>query len=111
MAAAALLSLSPRPTAIFTGNDEMAVGVYMAARNNAWKGDVVFTVIGFDDSPMASRIWPLLTSVRLPIHEMGRMAAEKLILRRGENSSAEEDKTEVIPALIVRDSTAKPPPA
>jgi LacI family transcriptional regulator len=109
VAAEALLSLSPRPTAIFTGNDEMAVGVYMAARNRGLEIPRDLSVIGFDDSPVASRMWPLLTSVRLPIREMGRMAAEKLILRRGENSTTEEDKTEVIPALIVRDSTAKPP--
>lgn len=108
-AAEKLLALKPRPTAIFAGNDEMAVGVYMAARNLGLEIPRDLSVIGFDDSPVASRLWPLLTSVHLPIHEMGRLAAQKLICRWADKSgAAEEDKTEVIPSLIVRESTAKP---
>lgn len=109
-AAEALLSLNPRPTAIFTGNDEMASGVYMAARNFGLEIPRDLSVIGFDDSPIASRMWPLLTSVRLPIHEMGRLAAEKLIRAQSEQSAAPDECTEVIPALIVRESTASPYP-
>ena len=108
-AAEKLLTLKPRPTAIFAGNDEMAVGVYMAARNLGLEIPRDLSVIGFDDSPIASRLWPLLTSVRLPIHELGRLAAKKLIRRWADKSGAvEDDKTEVIPSLIVRKSTAKP---
>lgn len=107
-AAEALLSLNPRPTAIFTGNDEMASGVYMAARNFGLEIPRDLSVIGFDDSPIASRMWPLLTSVRLPIHEMGRLAAEMLIHGQGERSGASDGPVEVIPALIVRESTAAP---
>jgi LacI family transcriptional regulator len=106
-AAEALLKLNPRPTAIFAGNDEMAAGVYMAARNHGLEIPKDLSVIGFDDSPVASRLWPLLTSVRLPIHEMGRMAAEKLIRLRLDKTAQSEDKTEVIPALIGRESTAR----
>jgi LacI family transcriptional regulator len=106
-AAETLLSLDPRPTAIFTGNDEMAAGVYMAARNRGMEIPRDLSVIGFDDSPVASRMWPLLTSVRLPIHEMGRMAAEKILRGRMDTPSHTEEKTEVIPSLIIRGSTAK----
>lgn len=107
-AAEALLSLQPRPTAIFTGNDEMAAGVYMAARNRGMEIPRDLSVIGFDDSPISSRMWPLLTSVRLPIHEMGRMAAEKIIRSWTDKNAHPEEKTEVIPSLIVRGSTARP---
>lgn len=107
-AAEALLSLNPRPTAIFTGNDEMASGVYMAARNFGLEVPRDLSVIGFDDSPIASRIWPLLTSVRLPVHEMGRMAAEKLLRHRSSEKLPVEEKTDVFPALIVRESTSSP---
>ena len=109
--AAALLAMNPRPTAIFCGNDEMAAGVYMAARNAGLSipGDV--SVIGFDDSAMASRMYPLLTSVRLPIHDMGELAAAKLIAttRERRRHPPQDEKTEVTPTLVVRESTAAPP--
>lgn len=99
-----LLTLTPRPTAIFAGNDEMAAGVYKAARDLGLQIPRDLSVIGFDDSPVATRMFPLLTSVRLPIRDMGRMAAAKLIHRRTDKHSNE--LTEVIPQLIVRESTA-----
>ncbi len=70
-AAAALLAAKPRPTAIFCGNDEVAAGVYKAARDAglAIPGDI--SVIGFDDSAMASRLDPMLPTVRLTIHDTG----------------------------------------
>ena len=100
--------MNPRPTAIFAGNDEMAAGVYKAARNLGLKIPKDLSVVGFDDSPVASRMWPLLTSVRLPIRDMGRMAAEKLFHRRTEKRAQKDDVTEVIPTLVVRESTARP---
>lgn len=108
-AAAALLALKPRPTAIFCGNDEMAAGVYKAARDAGLSipGDI--SVVGFDDSAMASRLYPLLTSVRLPIHDMGQMAATKLIATTRERRHHTNEKTEVVPTLVVRESTAAPP--
>jgi len=108
-AAKDLLSVKPRPTAIFAGNDEMAAGVYKAARDMGLEIPRDLSVVGYDDSPVASRMWPLLTSVRLPIRDMGRMAAEKLIHRRSERRTPRDDVTEVIPMLIVRESTARLP--
>ncbi|HEY4940814.1 MAG TPA: LacI family DNA-binding transcriptional regulator [Rhizomicrobium sp.] len=106
--AAILLAMKPRPTAIFCGNDEMAAGVYKAARDAGLSipGDI--SVIGFDDSAMASRLYPLLTSVRLPIHDMGQMAAAKLITTTRERRTHTNEKTEVVPTLVVRESTAAP---
>lgn len=108
-AAADLLSLKPRPTAIFAGNDEMAAGVYKAARDLGLEIPKDLSVVGFDDSPVASRMWPLLTSVRLPIRDMGRMAAEKLFHKPTEKRAQNDDVTEVIPTLVVRESSARPP--
>ena len=106
--AAILLAMKPRPTAIFCGNDEMAAGVYKAARDAGLSipGDI--SVIGFDDSAMASRLYPLLTSVRLPIHDMGQMAAAKLIATTRERRTQTDERTEVVPTLVVRESTAAP---
>ena len=109
--AAALLAMNPRPTAIFCGNDEMAAGVYTAARNAGLVIPRDLSIIGFDDSAMASRLFPLLTSVRLPIHDMGEMAAAKLIAttRERRRPHPQDEKTEVTPTLVVRESTATPP--
>ena len=80
-AAELLLSRSPRPTAIFAGNDETAAGVYRTAYLRGVKIPDDLTVIGFDDSPLASRLCPSLTTMRQPIRDMGRLAAEKLIAK------------------------------
>ncbi|HEY9219132.1 MAG TPA: LacI family DNA-binding transcriptional regulator [Phenylobacterium sp.] len=102
-----LLKLRPRPTAIFTGNDEMAAGVYKAARDAGLEIPRDLSVVGYDDSPLAERLWPPLTTVRLPIREMGRSAALKLI--GDSETKARAKPTEFEPALIVRESTAAAP--
>jgi LacI family transcriptional regulator len=105
-AAEHLLALDHPPTAIFAGNDEMAFGVYAAAREAGLRIPEDLSVVGFDDSPIASRVWPGLTTVRLPIRDMGRIAAEILVARRrGEEPPPEPDVT---PALVVRRSCAAP---
>ena len=109
-AAEALLAMDPRPTAIFTGNDEMAASVYRAARSAGLSIPEDLSIVGYDDSTMASRLWPALTSVRLPIRDMGRFAAEKLVALTPESQAEAQQPREVIPALIVRESTAKPAP-
>lgn len=109
--AAELLSLPTPPTAIFAGNDEMAAGVYTAARDAGLDipGDI--SVVSYDDSPLASRLWPPLTTVRLPIQEVGRMAAEKLLERAKEESERRFEVTEVVPRLVVRQSAGPPRPS
>lgn len=103
-----LLAMDPPPTAIFTGNDEMAAGVYSAARDAGVSIPDDLSVIGYDDSPMAARLWPPLTSVRLPIRDMGRFAAEKLIALASSGEDRSARHPEVRPGLAVRQSTAKP---
>src|ERR1700761_6228900 len=77
--AEALLARKPRPTAIFACNDEMAAGVYKAAYRLGISIPGELSVVGFDDSPLAARLCPSLTTIRMPIRDMGRMAASKLI--------------------------------
>ncbi len=107
-AARTLLSRKNRPTAIFAGNDEMAIGVYQAARDAGIDVPFDLSIVGFDDAPMSSRIWPTLTTVRLPIRDMGRMAAEKLLARSRGLDPAKLDQPEVRPTLGARDPTAPP---
>jgi LacI family transcriptional regulator len=103
-----LLALNPPPTAIFAGNDEMAAGVYKVAHELGLEIPRQLSVVGFDDSATALRLWPLLTSVRLPVRDMGKMAADKLFVRLAKKRPAESDVTEVVPKLIIRESTAAP---
>lgn len=107
-AATELLALPERPTAIFAGNDEMAIGVMKAARDAGLDVPRDLSIVGFDDLPMASRVWPNLTTVRLPIRDMGRMAAEKLTAGLRGLDPATLVQPEVDPSLVVRDSTAPP---
>ncbi|MBB5519385.1 LacI family DNA-binding transcriptional regulator [Amphiplicatus metriothermophilus] len=104
--AARLFRRKQRPTAIFAGNDEMAVGVYKAARDFGLKAPEDVSIVGFDDTPMASRVWPPMTTVRLPIRDMGRAAA-RLLLRQAAGVEPEE-LIAFKPELIIRESAAPP---
>ncbi len=103
----ALLRREARPTAICTLNDEMAAGVYRAAHVLGLSIPCDLSVVGFDDAPIATRLWPPLTTVLLPIREMGRRAAEALMAGLG-GSESQTPPPRITPSLIVRDSTAEP---
>ena len=107
-AAADLLAMPNPPTAIFAGNDEMAIGVMKAARDAGLDVPGDLSIVGFDDLPMASRVWPNLTTVRLPVRDMGRMAAEKLTAGIRGLDPARLNQTEVRPSLVVRESSGPP---
>ncbi len=78
-AAAQKILAHPGITAIFACNDEMAIGAYKAAFEKGLRIPEDLSLIGFDDAPIAARVYPPLTTVRLPIRDMGRAAAEMLI--------------------------------
>jgi LacI family transcriptional regulator len=104
-AGAKLLSGADRPTAIFAGNDEMATGAYVAMRKAGLSLPDDMSIVGYDDTPISGRLWPALTTVRLPIREMGRAAAQLLIdVSQGKTMSA---RATFSPELIVRDSTRR----
>lgn len=74
-----LLRLDPRPTAIFAANDAAAVGVMAAALELGLRVPADVSVAGFDDFPVAQEVRPTLTTVRLPVEELGRRATDMLI--------------------------------
>jgi LacI family transcriptional regulator len=74
-----LLSNPAPPTAIFASNDEMAVGAINAAREMGLRVPEDVSVAGFDDSSLATRITPTLTTIRRPVREMEQLATSKLI--------------------------------
>jgi LacI family transcriptional regulator len=98
-----LLGLNPRPTAIFACNDEMAAGVYKAALRMGLSIPGDLSVIGYDDSPLAAQLWPSLTTVRLPVRDVGRQATQLLL-----SEQTHAAPISVTPHLIVRDSSQPP---
>ena len=103
--AAALLDLAERPTAIFAGNDEIALGVIEAARTVGLRVPVDLSVIGFDDTLPARMASPPLTTVRQPLREMGSVAL-RTALRLANGEAIDSHHVELATELIIRDSTA-----
>jgi len=106
-AANRLLDLSPRPTAIFASNDEMAAGVVHAARARGIDVPRDLSVMGFDDTPIAAHIWPPLTTVRWPIVSMARTAAFKLV--GGAKRETEAPEPSMFISSLVRRASVAPP--
>ncbi len=100
-----LLQQEARPTAVFVGNDEMALGLYQAAKDLGLRVPDDVSVVSFDDTPIAARVEPAMTSVRLPIRDMGRRAAQLLMLEKG--TAVTEEQVSFVPELIVRESATQ----
>ena len=106
-AAASLLDLPERPTAIFGFNDNVAIGVLRAAEARGLTVPDDLSVVGFDDSEQSGLVTPALTTVRQPLAEMGRMAVS-LLLRLLDRQRVEAMNIELATRLVVRESTAAP---
>jgi LacI family transcriptional regulator len=104
-AALELLSLRPRPTALFASNDAQALGVLEAARTLGLRVPDDLSVVGFDDMPGVQWSAPPLTTVRQPFAEMGRVAVQRL-LRRIAGERLDAPRVELATLLVVRKSTA-----
>ncbi|MDI6101103.1 LacI family DNA-binding transcriptional regulator [Actinoplanes sp. NEAU-A12] len=88
VAASALLDTEPGITALITLNDSMAVGAMAALRERGVRVPEDVSVTGFDDMPIARDVTPALTTVRLPLVEMG-VRAMALALDDGPTPHAE----------------------
>jgi LacI family transcriptional regulator len=78
-AAEQILNSAHRPTAIFASNDDMAAAAIAVAHRVQLDVPKDLTVVGFDDTPLATTIWPELTTVRQPVAAMARKAVELLL--------------------------------
>jgi LacI family transcriptional regulator len=96
---------NPRPTAIFGGNNFVAMGAIKAIHdlNLDVPGDV--SVVGFDDLPEFMFMKPFLTVARQPAYEMGRLAAE-ILLKRITREMLEDYREFILPVeIVVRESS------
>jgi len=92
-------------TAIFAGNDQLALGLLKAFRIRGIEVPKDLSMIGFDDIPEAPYFVPPLTTVRQDFNKLGDIAIKLLIGQM--NGGPEEQPEKVLPELIIRESTAK----
>jgi LacI family transcriptional regulator len=104
-AAAELLDAHPGITAIVAMNDSMAIGALATARARGLVVPDDLTVVGFDDMPIAQDVTPALTTVRLPLVDMG---ARALTLALGTHPSGQRLVESAPATVVIRDSAAPP---
>lgn len=107
--ATAMLSMEDRPTAIFAGSDLQAMGVLEAARLLHLQVPAQLSLVGFDDIPLSRWMSPPLTTVRQPLAEMAGTAV-RFVLSHWEGVGKQDRSVELATSLVVRESTAPPPP-
>ena len=111
-AADRLLSLAEPPTAIFASNDDMAAATVAVAHRRHLDVPGDLTVCGYDDTALATTIWPELTTIRQPVAEMSREAVNLLvdeIRSRRAGETAKHPHAVLDFALIRRESDGPPP--
>jgi LacI family transcriptional regulator len=91
-AAEQLLDREDPPTAIFASNDDMAAAAVAIAHRRGLDVPGDLTVCGFDDTALATTIWPELTTIRQPIAEMSRAAVDLLVEEVRRRRSGEKDR-------------------
>ncbi|SKA29912.1 LacI family DNA-binding transcriptional regulator [Consotaella salsifontis] len=96
-----------RPTAVICGNDNLALGALACAPFLGLRAPDDFSITGFDDLAISSRLSPRLTTMRVDNHAIGAIAAEKLLWSMGHKGKAAEPR-ELVPDLIVRDTSGPP---
>ncbi len=98
-AAARILRLKPLPTAVFAANDAMAIGLLCAFRERQIRVPEEIALAGFDDIPIARFITPPLTTVRVPIADLGARATARLLhaLEKGES----DRRSETVPTTLI----------
>ena len=109
-----LLAREDRPTAIFASNDDMAAATVSVAHRMGLDVPEDLSIVGFDDTALATSVWPELTTVKQPIAAMAEAALELLIadLRRRRSGAPHKFAERVLShAMIIRESSGPPPGA
>ncbi len=113
LAATALLQVAPRPSAILCSNDDMAAAALAIAHGLRLRVPEDLSIAGFDDTPVATTIWPELTTIHQPVAAMGRAAVTLLLgeIRQRRDGLPSRGTHQVLDyTLVTRGSTAPPAP-
>jgi LacI family transcriptional regulator len=111
-AARRLLDRKDRPTAIFASNDDMAAAVVSLAHRRGLDVPRDLSVAGFDDTAIATTLWPELTTIRQPIADMAARAVDLLMQELKDHRAGARPKASDIVlehALVERASTGRAP--
>jgi len=103
-AAGELLDRPDRPTALVGFNDKAAVGALQAAAELGLRVPQDVSIAGFDDIDLSRATRPMLTTVRQPLLELGRMAVS-LLVRILERHELQTLQVELATELVIREST------
>lgn len=108
IAARKLLSLNPRPTAVFCISDTLALATIMVAQEMGLSVPQDLTVIGFDDVEETQMFHPYLTTVAQPCYDLGCRSA--IILTELIHDSQKGSVQEILPhEIVLRESSARAP--
>lgn len=105
--------MGQKVTAVFSMNDEMAFGMYRAARNYGVRIPEELSIVGFDGVPFADVMEAPLSTVRVPVEEMGAYIGRRLIelleepAHARESGNAERETVLYQPHLLLRASTKR----
>jgi DNA-binding LacI/PurR family transcriptional regulator len=103
VAATNLLALDNLPTAIFAANDLMALGAICAIQDDGLNVPDDVAIVGYDNREFARIVRPKITTVSMPVYEMGRTAAE-LLLKQIEEGRQNIDEIKVKGNLFIRET-------
>jgi len=106
-AAMVILSRLPTPTAIFCGNDEMAIGAMTICKQKGLRVPQDISIVGFDDVEIAEFYDPPLTTIRQPRQELGRRAMAELLSLLEDDGREIGQRIVLQHTLVVRASTER----
>ena len=99
-------SFSECPTAIFAGDDILAMGAMKAIYEKKLKIPEDISIVGFDNNPFSAHLIPPLTTVKQPTEEIGKRAME-ILVERIKGISQKVHKLRIEPELIIRESATR----
>jgi LacI family transcriptional regulator len=103
-----LMAVRTHPDAVFAANDAMAIGCLYALVEAGLNVPGDIALAGFDDIPIARFVSPPLTTVRVRIADLGRLALEQLVRSISEPAQQDAPSVQALPTeLVVRDSCGR----
>jgi LacI family transcriptional regulator len=103
-----LLTLDEPPTAVVVANVNAALGALLEARILGLRVPEQLSLVAVHDAWPAENTWPPLTTVRMPLYELGRASMRAMVDRISSEKMGDQVVTDPAPELIVRESAAPP---
>ncbi|WP_243291443.1 LacI family DNA-binding transcriptional regulator [Bacillus sp. FJAT-47783] len=102
-----IAALTDRPTAIFTGSDEVAAGVISEAKKIGMKVPEHLAVVGYDNQAITELLEPMITTVHQPVKEMAHKAMQVIMDKIKYKNYKKQEVYKLPLSLVVRESTVR----